>query len=392
MEYGIGILLVIAITGGIIAYIGDKLGSKIGKKRITLFGLRPKHTAIVVNVLTGILIATATIGVTAILSNNVRTALFGMEKLRIEMETLNEEVKSKNIAIQNGKKELEEKIKELQTLNAEVLIAREELDAAEIARQEMAGKLISVETAYREAGDKLRASEGEIRSLEQTKALLAGQVTDLEVMTKRLESNLSVLREGNVLFRVGEVLAGAVVKEGLDETEAELTLANILHDTNGLILKRIGSTENRNMIYVDPENVKEVVKQLVTAKDRVLVRMVASGNVIYGEPAVVKLVAQPYQKIYKKGELVYETTVFGGKKAQEAILTFLHEVNGQAKAKGVLPNPVTGEVGSLPGEELYLRIDELRDLNEAVTIQAIAKEDTYNDGPIPITLRIIPIR
>lgn len=392
MEYGIGILLVIAITGGIIAYIGDKLGSKIGKKRITLFGLRPKHTAILVNVMTGILIATATIGVTAILSNNVRTALFGMEKLRNEMVVLNQEVESKNIAIQNGKKELEAKVKELQELNDEVLVARNELTAAEIAREEMAGKLASVEDAYNAANERLQVSESEIRSLEDTKAHLSGQIQDLEVMTKKLQLNLVTLREGTVLFRVGEVLAGAVVKDGLTAEQYEATLANILRDTNTLILKRVDSKEYRNMIYVGPENIKDVATTLASAKESMLVRILASGNVVYGEPAVVKLVVQPYVKVYDKGDLVLESTVLGGKKAQESILTFLHEVNLQAKAKGVIPNPVTDEVGSLAGEELYTSIDELKRLSGPVTIQAVTKEDTYTDGPIPITLHIFPAR
>ena len=35
-----------AIVGGLIAYLADKMGSKIGKKRMSVFGLRPKHTSI----------------------------------------------------------------------------------------------------------------------------------------------------------------------------------------------------------------------------------------------------------------------------------------------------------------------------------------------------------
>lgn len=37
---GIVLILVLALMGGLIAYLGDKLGSKIGKKRLSLFGLR----------------------------------------------------------------------------------------------------------------------------------------------------------------------------------------------------------------------------------------------------------------------------------------------------------------------------------------------------------------
>lgn len=40
MTGGITLILVLALMGGLIAYLGDKLGSKIGKKRLRLFGLR----------------------------------------------------------------------------------------------------------------------------------------------------------------------------------------------------------------------------------------------------------------------------------------------------------------------------------------------------------------
>ena len=83
--YGVFLIVVLVITGGAIAFIGDRLGSKIGKKRLSLFGLRPRHTSILVTILTGVCITTLTFGVMAATSENVRTALFGMEKLNQNM-------------------------------------------------------------------------------------------------------------------------------------------------------------------------------------------------------------------------------------------------------------------------------------------------------------------
>ena len=45
--YGVLLILVLVITGGAIAFIGDRLGSKVGKKKLSLFGLRPRHTSII---------------------------------------------------------------------------------------------------------------------------------------------------------------------------------------------------------------------------------------------------------------------------------------------------------------------------------------------------------
>jgi len=43
-----------------VAYLGDIVGTRIGKRRISLFGLRPRHTSSVITVITGILIVAGT--------------------------------------------------------------------------------------------------------------------------------------------------------------------------------------------------------------------------------------------------------------------------------------------------------------------------------------------
>ena len=43
---GIRMIVIMAIVGGMIAYIADNMGSKIGKKRMSIFGLGHKHTSI----------------------------------------------------------------------------------------------------------------------------------------------------------------------------------------------------------------------------------------------------------------------------------------------------------------------------------------------------------
>ena len=85
--YGVLLIVVLIITGGAIAFIGDRLGSKVGKKKLSIFGLRPRHTSIIVTIFTGVCITTLTFGVMAAASQNVRTALFGMEKLNQKMKT-----------------------------------------------------------------------------------------------------------------------------------------------------------------------------------------------------------------------------------------------------------------------------------------------------------------
>ena len=78
---GIIIVLGIAIVAGGIAYIGDRVGHQVGRKRMTLFGLRPKYTSTIVAVTTGMLIAISVTLVALLASGYVRTAFFSIHQL-----------------------------------------------------------------------------------------------------------------------------------------------------------------------------------------------------------------------------------------------------------------------------------------------------------------------
>ena len=80
------------------------LGSKVGKKKLSLFGLRPRHTSILVTIITGILITTVTFGILAIASKDVRTALFGMNKLKAELNEKQSMLEEASGALVNVKK------------------------------------------------------------------------------------------------------------------------------------------------------------------------------------------------------------------------------------------------------------------------------------------------
>ena len=103
--YGVLLIVVLIITGGAIAFIGDRLGTKIGKKRLSLFGLRPRHTSVVITIFTGICITTLTFGVMAAASQNVRTALFGMEQLNRTMRETRESLNQAQADLQQAQVE-----------------------------------------------------------------------------------------------------------------------------------------------------------------------------------------------------------------------------------------------------------------------------------------------
>jgi len=115
--YSLILVFTLIIISGLIAFIGDWVGLKIGKKRVTIFGLRPHHTAIVITVISGILIAIITVTILTISSNDVRTALFGMEELKEKLSYLSREVELSNVQLSTTKENLKEKTTQLQEMD-----------------------------------------------------------------------------------------------------------------------------------------------------------------------------------------------------------------------------------------------------------------------------------
>lgn len=60
------------VVGGVVAYIADNLGRTLGKKRLTLFHMRPRHTATLITVLAGMLIPFITVVFVATVSEDAR--------------------------------------------------------------------------------------------------------------------------------------------------------------------------------------------------------------------------------------------------------------------------------------------------------------------------------
>src|SRR5947209_8568398 len=66
---------------GFIAYTGDLLGRRMGKRRLSVLGLRPRHTAVLCTVITGMVIAGTVLAVLVSVSAGVRTAVTRGEAL-----------------------------------------------------------------------------------------------------------------------------------------------------------------------------------------------------------------------------------------------------------------------------------------------------------------------
>lgn len=81
-------ILIVMIVSGLIAYVGDRVGHQVGRKRLSLFGIRPRYTSTIVAVSTGMLIALFAMLLALLFSQQVKTALFRMNQISAQISHL----------------------------------------------------------------------------------------------------------------------------------------------------------------------------------------------------------------------------------------------------------------------------------------------------------------
>lgn len=392
MFIGAAIFLVLIVMGGVIAFLGDRIGSKVGKKRMTLFGLRPKYTSVIVTIISGVLISFSTVAVMAVVNENVRVALFGLSKLQTRMNDLNQEIKVKNRELEKGKLQLEARNKEYEDVTKKSEETSKELDRVESQRIYMEQELSSVQDAYDEAKAGVERSAAEIRDLEKTKEDLSSNIHTLNQEKKTLLENIYALREGQVVMQAGQVLTSVTVDENMTREQAAHVLESVLNDINNMLKQQMNITdENANLVRISQADFDSAVQEITGAKNKKLVRIVAAQNLIRGERLIVDFDIHDNRLIFSRGETIYRRNLDAYqniKNYELQVLRFLKDLNRYAQSKGVLPDPITGNVGVLEGQELIDVIQKVKEYGGQCVLTVTARRDIYSQGPLLIDVRV----
>lgn len=391
--YGIMLIVVLVLTGGVIAFIGDRLGSKVGKKKLSLFGLRPKHTSILVTIITGILITTVTFGILAIASKDVRTALFGMNKLKAELnekQSMLEEASGALVNVKNDlnttKEEYAKSKKDLEETQEDLEIAQQ---AAELLRQEQ----VALQNRNQELwSDNQTLIEHNQSLAENNQFLLANNESlkadnlELEKTNNDLQEGIENIRERPIIYRVGELLASGVIKKTDDPVKIQNDLNQIIALANSKIIDRLGTEGSKDGVWIYPIEYQKAMDRLKQAKGDTVIRLIVAANLVKGDPVLTELEMHSNRVVYQENEFVYQkiyNVPIDGSNSEMLISDFLRNVNMTAINNGILPNPLTGTVGVINGNQIYAIEKALAEnRGKDVLISAFAAADTEVLGPL----------
>lgn len=387
------LIVVLVLTGGVIAFIGDRLGSKVGKKKLSLFGLRPRHTSILVTIITGILITTVTFGILAIASKDVRTALFGMNKLKAELnekQSMLEEASGALVNVKNNlnttKEEYAKSKKDLEETQEDLEIAQQ---AAELLRQEQ----VALQNRNQELwSDNQTLIEHNQSLAENNQFLLANNESlkadnlELEKTNNDLQEGIENIRERPIIYRVGELLASGVIKKTDDPVKIQNDLNQIIALANSKIIDRLGTEGSKDGVWIYPIEYQKAMDRLKQAKGDTVIRLIVAANLVKGDPVLTELEMHPNRVVYQENEFVYQkiyNVPIDGSNSEMLISDFLRNVNMTAINNGILPNPLTGTVGVINGNQIYAIEKALAEnKGKDVLISAFAAADTEVLGPL----------
>ncbi len=347
---------VLFVMGGITAYMGDRLGSYIGKKRHSTFGLRPRHTAMLWTVVSGGAIAVGTLTLLFILDNTVKTALLQGPELvaqKAMLERQNTALTRRNTASE-------------QRAQADLLQAAHAQAKADAAQE------------------KLSAVAGE---LAQAKTSLLHSQTALEH------------RQATLAAAQGQLLAA---RTGLGHTQAELTGAE----------QRVRSAR-RGVIQAQQQY--QVASSQVVQANKSVLDLVIQQDRLHSENSLLTSQNKVQQGLLQNSQghsLIFRReeelgrTVISARQAPESLrrelAVFLDQIELIARKRGagsldnspaiVIPVPIAGTEGGPAAREAALdalsqNIADQSGFMPSIVVVADARFNTFRGEAVKLDLR-----
>ncbi|MEO0540012.1 MAG: DUF3084 domain-containing protein [Cyanobacteria bacterium P01_A01_bin.105] len=351
MDVGLILIATVLFLGGMIATLGDRIGMRVGKARLSLFNLRPRQTATVVSVVTGSVISASTLGLLLVASDRLRQGIFEFEETQQnlsqarrsleEAQQAKSDIETALETVTEQQRAAEAELSAVETDLSAVVAARDEAidrenaavdrEAAAVAReQDIQSRLTTTESQLSTVSQQSEQLRTDIRQLQQERQALVqreadirrqiaqrdrdiqqrnqalavrdreiaareAQLTQLETQQvnlakqiEQLEAEFVKLRGGSVAVSRNQTLALLVTRADSPDVAAS-QVQQALVDANRLALRSIvpNAATDFQILRVGPEVVDTVVQQIDDGQLYAL-RVASAGNYIVGEPCVIE--------------------------------------------------------------------------------------------------------
>ncbi|MEO1180996.1 MAG: DUF3084 domain-containing protein [Cyanobacteria bacterium J06636_28] len=345
---GVGLLLIttVLVLGGIIATLGDRIGMRVGKARLSLFNLRPRQTATVVSILTGSVISASTLGLLLVASEQLRKGLFEFEETQANLAEARTALEDTQAAKADVEAALNRVTQQKIDAEGELTEVNTFLDEATKRETLIRQRLDQTQNQLGIVSQEANQLQGEIGRLQQDRQVLQRQQTEvkqqiaqrdrslaqrdqelqqrdraiaqredaldrlkteqafLEDEIQRLESEFLKLRAGNVAISRNQTLA-LLITRPQSFAAATTEIEQLLAEANRLALNEIwpdAPDKALRILRISPQSVRETARA-ITDGQQYVIRVGVSGNYVVGEPCVVQQEEPPCVEISLQAKL-----------------------------------------------------------------------------------------
>ena len=386
-----GWLLILALLalGGVLSTLGDRLGSLVGKARLSLLGMRPRRTAVLITVLTGSLISAISLGLMLLVSERLRTGLFELDRLEQRLQTSRSQLSRSNSQLASSRLQVaraEQGKREAQTRFEQAQARASKL------RQELAPLLAQrnqLELERSRLSQEVKGRDAEIRRTEAELAQVRRRISAGAQELKDLEGNLIALRRGDVVLSSGQTLASAKVTLERPEQAKEVITA-LLQQANLNAFRRVlpGQPPDRQILLV-PKNDISKLEGLLAKPGSWVVSILSAANVLRGERQVLAFPdLRPNRPVVKAGEVLASTTIEGDLTALEPVSRRLNlllaAAYARAQRQGTIVEGLQFDAASF--KQLARELSE-RQPGQVAQLEALAINSASTADPIAVELR-----
>ena len=265
-------ILLVLILGGILSTLGDRLGTRVGKARLSIFKLRPKSTAVLITVFTGSIISAISFATMVVFERDLRIGLFQLEDIREKIIESEKELKkleknlyafrSGNVVISSGQTLVTKTIKLNKTNDIKKIIES-------ILQQANFYAFNLVKTNQSEYRRILLVRKDDIEKLEN-------KIADNRSWVVRIKSAGNILRGENYVYafpevtlnkmitKKGEVIAIENVSLSKSDSESISKKINLLMASTLAEVRRRGSLSSE--LKINANQINNLGKYLVSIK------------------------------------------------------------------------------------------------------------------------------
>ena len=290
MTAGYILVFVILVLGGVIATVSDRLGTKVGKARLSLFKLRPRDTAVVVTVMAGSILSAITLGILFATSKPLRTGVFRIDEIQKRLNNARREI---NQATQE-KNRVEAELGQARAAQAQARANLEQinrsLQAANAEQARTQTKLNSLRSQLNSVQAAKSQTEQQLSQVEAAKSQTEEQLLSVEAAKSRTEAQLKLVET-----------ARSTTRTQLDRTESQLNTVSAQKTSLGSEIAQLQG-ERQQLIQQ-----REQVKTQIAQRDREIAQREA--EIAKRDRAIVdrnELIAQRDKEIAQRGQNLAE--------------------------------------------------------------------------------------